>query len=51
MTSREIAGGDWPVDVLHIGDLDPSGVHMPLALAEDVEAFVDGLAARWRFIV
>jgi hypothetical protein len=25
--------------ILHVGDLDPSGVHMPLALGEDVAAF------------
>ena len=28
-----------PVEVLHIGDHDPSGAHLFLALAEDVEAF------------
>ena len=30
---------DEPVEVLHIGDHDPSGAHLFLALAEDVEAF------------
>ena len=28
-----------PIEVLHIGDHDPSGAHLFLALAEDVEAF------------
>jgi hypothetical protein len=28
-----------PVEVLHIGDHDPSGAHLFLALAEDVAAF------------
>ena len=29
------------MEVLSIGDLDVSGAHMPLALAEDVAAFAD----------
>lgn len=31
------------VEVLHIGDHDPSGVHVFLSLAEDVQAFVEGV--------
>jgi hypothetical protein len=31
--------GDRPTEVLHIGDHDPSGLHLFLAFAEDVEAF------------
>jgi hypothetical protein len=30
-----------PAEVLHIGDHDPSGAHLFLALAEDVQAFAD----------
>jgi len=29
-----------PVEVLHIGDHDPSGAHLFLAMAEDVQAFM-----------
>jgi hypothetical protein len=29
-----------PVEILHIGDHDPSGAHLFLALSEDVEAFL-----------
>ena len=32
-----------PTEVLHIGDHDPSGAHLFLALAEDVKAFADEL--------
>lgn len=31
------------VEVLHLGDLDPSGEHLFTSLAEDVRAMVDGL--------
>ena len=34
-----LAAEDRPVEVLHIGDHDPSGVSMFLAFLEDVEAF------------
>lgn len=34
--------------VLHVGDLDPSGVHMFGSLDEDVRAFLDGLGAGGR---
>lgn len=36
--------------VLHIGDLDPSGVHMYGSLDEDVRAFLDRLGGDVRFI-
>ena len=36
--AEELAS-DRPTEVLHIGDLDPSGLHLFLAFAEDVEAF------------
>ena len=39
--ARGCAYEDRPVTVLHVGDLDPSGVHMPLSLAEDVSAFAE----------
>ena len=35
----DLARHDEPVEVLHIGDHDPSGIHLFLALAEDVKAF------------
>ncbi len=36
--------GEWPsVEVLHIGDHDPSGVHLYLSMAEDVEEIADDL--------
>ena len=35
----DLARHGEPVEVLHIGDHDPSGAHLFLALAEDVEAF------------
>ena len=37
--AQEIADDGRPTEVLHIGDHDPSGAHMFIALAEDVEAF------------
>ena len=35
----DLSAHSEPVEVLHIGDHDPSGAHLFLALAEDVEAF------------
>lgn len=40
--ARELAGAE-AAEVLHIGDLDPSGEHLFTALAEDVSAMVGGL--------
>ena len=40
-----LQGGSWP-EVLHIGDLDPSGVHLFSSLAEDVSAMVQSLAGQ-----
>jgi hypothetical protein len=37
--AREFAAGDQNVRVLHIGDHDPSGVHVFSSLAEDIDAF------------
>jgi hypothetical protein len=39
---RVVEQRSYPTQVLYVlsvGDLDPSGVHMPRALAEDVAAF------------
>jgi hypothetical protein len=44
--------GQWPqVEVLHIGDHDPSGVHLFSSMAEDVQAIAEdlGLDADIRF--
>jgi hypothetical protein len=40
-----IAGRDVPTVVIHIGDLDRSGLSLVQAAAEDVEAFVLGLTS------
>ena len=37
--AQEVADDGRPTEVLHIGDHDPSGAHMFIALAEDVEEF------------
>lgn len=37
------------VEVLHLGDFDPSGVHMFTSLAEDIQAFTDDLGGDVRF--
>lgn len=37
--ASEFAGGEQNVRVLHIGDHDPSGVHVFSSLAEDIDAF------------
>jgi hypothetical protein len=39
----ELANEDRPTEVLHIGDHDPSGAHLFLAVAEDVQAFAADL--------
>jgi hypothetical protein len=39
--ARAITDDDRPMEVLHIGDHDPSGGHMFVTLMEDVAAFVD----------
>jgi hypothetical protein len=41
--AREVANEDRPVEVLHIGDYDPSGTSIFDALAEDVRAFCDDI--------
>ncbi len=42
--AQRMLGRDKPTLVLHVGDLDPSGVSIFDAAAEDVEAFVAHLA-------
>jgi hypothetical protein len=39
--AKRIALSGRPTEVLHIGDHDPSGAHMFLALAEDIIAFAE----------
>jgi hypothetical protein len=41
--AQELAASERPVRLLHIGDYDPSGVHMFTALIEDALAFLEGL--------
>ena len=43
LRARALTSYGEPVEVLHIGDHDPSGAHLFLALAEDVKAFA------WRY--
>jgi hypothetical protein len=45
----EIADDGRPTEVLHIGGHDPSGTHMFIALAEDVEAFARELGGSVSF--
>ncbi len=40
---------EGPLEVLHIGDHDPSGVHMFGSLDEDVQAFADHYGGEVRF--
>lgn len=47
--AREISTEQRPVEVLHIGDHDPSGAHLFLALVEDVTAFVRDLGGEVTF--
>ena len=51
--AEEIAAGDRPVTVLHIGDLDPSGAHLYLAFKPRTSrrSCWRAWAARWSFIV
>jgi hypothetical protein len=41
---------DGTTEVLHIGDLDPSGIHVFLSMAEDVEALISDLRRPGRAI-
>jgi hypothetical protein len=47
--AAELADHDRPTEVLHIGDHDPSGVHLYLALLEDVKAFAQRLGGEVMF--
>ena len=47
--AKDLAAYDSPVEVLHIGDHDPSGAHIFLALKEDIKAFVDTLGGEVEF--
>jgi hypothetical protein len=45
----DLADDGRPTEVLHIGDHDPSGAHLFLALAEDVQAFANELGGDVEF--
>jgi len=47
--AKEIAGSGFPTTVLHIGDHDPSGVHVFGSLDEDVRAFANAYAGDCSF--
>jgi hypothetical protein len=47
--AKALADQDRPTEVLHIGDHDPSGAHIFLALQEDVEAFTAELGGEASF--
>jgi hypothetical protein len=47
--AEEIADQARPTEVLHIGDHDPSGAHIFLALSEDVIAFTERLGGEVTF--
>jgi hypothetical protein len=47
--AAELAGHGRPTQVLHIGDHDPSGAHMFLAILEDIEAFTRELGGNVTF--
>ncbi|MEZ5564925.1 MAG: hypothetical protein R3F24_05145 [Gammaproteobacteria bacterium] len=42
--AQAMALGEFPTIVLHIGDHDPSGIHVFESLAADVNAFISGAA-------
>lgn len=47
---KECAGEGRPVEVLHVGDLDPSGAHMALNLTEDAAAFAHHYGGKVRLL-
>jgi len=47
--ARDLAESGRPTEVLHIGDHDPSGAHIFISLAEDVEAFAEHYDGDIRF--
>jgi hypothetical protein len=47
--ANEIADEERPVEVLHIGDHDASGLNMYLALLEDTEAFCEDIGGEVTF--
>lgn len=46
---RDLAG-QGPLTILHLGDLDPSGVHMFSSLDEDISAFADWYGGDVEFV-
>jgi hypothetical protein len=47
--AAELAGHGRPTEVLHVGDHDPSGAHMFVAILEDIEAFTHDLGGNVTF--
>jgi hypothetical protein len=47
--AQDIAADGRPTEVLHIGDYDPSGAHMFIALEEDIKAFAHELGGSVTF--
>jgi len=47
--AKQLSEDGRPTEVLHIGDHDPSGAHLFLALAEDVQAFCENLGGEVEF--
>jgi hypothetical protein len=47
--AQDIAADGRPTEVLHIGDYDPSGAHMFIALEEDIKAFAHDLGGSVTF--
>ncbi|HEB96741.1 MAG TPA: hypothetical protein ENI96_09975 [Sedimenticola thiotaurini] len=41
--AAQLITGNGPTTILHLGDYDPSGVHVHSALSEDLGAFVDAM--------
>jgi hypothetical protein len=47
--ASQLIDDDRPTEVLHVGDHDPSGAHLFLSFAEDVEAFARELGGKITF--
>lgn len=45
--AHDLAATDGAAEVLHVGDLDPSGEHVFTSLAEDVGAMCEALCGAW----
>ncbi len=47
--AAEIASEGLPVELLHLGDHDPSGAHLYLSLTEDIAAFTERLGGQFSY--